>query len=118
MNWGPESPSLRKTDQNNQRSPNLSDFKDFCRVDLQLTEGTASLHARQIKKHLEAIRKEPKAVTKEDLRAYLMSIKENMAPSTYKNILASLKRYYRDFLGKQDLVETFKFPELNFKLVD
>ncbi len=44
-----------------------------------------------------------------------MSIKESMAPSTYKNILASLKRFYRDFLGIQNLVNTFKFPELNFK---
>jgi len=82
---------------------------------LQLTESTAELHARLIKKHLEAIRKKPRAVTKEDLRTYLMSIKESMAPSTYKNILASLKRFYRDFLGIQNLVNTFKFPELNFK---
>jgi len=84
-------------------------------VDLQLTESTAELHARLIKKHLEAIRKEPTTITKEDLRTYLMSIKESMAPSTYKNILASLKRFYRDFLGMQELVETFKFPQLNFK---
>jgi integrase len=84
-------------------------------VDLQLTENTAELHARLIKKHLEAIRKKSRAVTKEDLRTYLMSIKESMAPSTYKNILASLKRFYRDFLGMKSLVESFKFPELAFK---
>jgi integrase len=82
---------------------------------LQLTEGTSELHARLIKKHLEAICKEPKVVTIEDLRAYLKNVKISMAPSTYKNILASLKRFYRDFLGMKDLVESFKFPEQDFK---
>ena len=84
-------------------------------MDLQLTEGTSKLHVRLIKKFLEVIHKEPRDVTKTELRQYLKSIKTSMAPSTYKNILASLKRYYRDFLGMKDLVNTFKFPELNFK---
>jgi len=84
-------------------------------VDLQLTEGTSELHARLIKNFLKAIRKEPREITKAELRQYLKSIKTSMAPSTYKNILASLKRYYRDFLDMKDLVQTFKFPRLNFK---
>jgi len=84
-------------------------------VDLQLCESTANLHVRLIKKNLEAIHKNPMAVTKEDLRAYLIKVKSSMAPSTYKNILASMKRFYRDFLGMKGLVESFKFPEINFK---
>ena len=82
---------------------------------MQLTESTAELHARLIKNFLEVVRKEPGEVTRVELRQYLKSIKTRMASSTYKNILASLKRFYRDFLGLKDLVESFKFPQMNFK---
>jgi len=85
---------------------------------LQLTESTAEVHARLIKRFLNFVKKEPRTVTREDIRQYLMGIKKSMAPSTYKNILASLKRFYRDFLGMQGLVETFKFPELSFKPIE
>jgi len=81
---------------------------------LQLTEGTSELHVRLIKKFLQAIHKKPGEVTKAELRQYLKSVKTSMAPSTYKNILASLKRFYRDFLGMKDL-ESFRFPEQGFK---
>jgi integrase len=96
-------------------SPSLIEFKDFCRVDLQLTEGTSELHARLIKNFLQVVHKGPRDITKADLRQYLKSTKISMAPSTYKNILASLKRFYRDFLGMKDLVESFRFPEQGFK---
>jgi len=82
---------------------------------LQLTEGTSELHARLIKNFLQVVHKGPRDITKADLRQYLKSIKISMAPSTYKNILASLKRFYRDFLGMKDLVESFRFPEQGFK---
>jgi len=49
------------------------------------------------------------------LRNYLLSIKKQYATTTYKNILSSLKRYYRDFLNKPKLVESFKFPQIPFK---
>ena len=84
-------------------------------IDLQLTESTAELHTRLIKHFLAEIKKPARAVTKEDLRQYLKSIKESMASWTYKNTLSSLKRFYRDFLGISDLVNTFKFPRPSFK---
>ena len=37
------------------------------------------------------------------------------APSIYKNVLASLKRFFRDYMGQKDLVESFKFPHQVFK---
>jgi len=98
-----------------QRKPNLSDFKDFCRVDLQLTEGTSELHARLIKNFLQMVHKDPRDVTQAELRQYLKNIKISMAPSTYKNILAALKRFYRDFLAIKNLVESFRFPAQSFK---
>jgi hypothetical protein len=57
-NRGPERPRLSENDLKYQRSPNLTTFKDFCIVDLQLTESTAELHARLIKKFLKTLRNE------------------------------------------------------------
>jgi integrase len=85
---------------------------------LQLAEGTSELHARLIKKFLQLVHKDPRKITKTELRHYLKSIKTSMAPSTYKNILASLKRFFRDFLGMKDLVESFRFPEQGFKPIE
>jgi hypothetical protein len=115
LNRGPERPRLSKIDLECQKSPNLGAFKDFCIVDLQLMESTAQVHTRIIKKFLGAVHKHPKAVTREDLRKYLKSIKENMASYTYKNHLSALKRYYRDFLGMKYLVSSFKYPPKSFK---
>jgi integrase len=115
LNRGPERPRLSRIDLECQRSPNLSVFKDFCIVDLQLRESTAKVHTRLIKKFLKTIRKAPNTVTKEDLRQYLKIIKTNMAPYTYKNHLSALKRFYRDFLGMDYLVNTFKYPSISFK---
>ena len=114
-NRGPERPRHSETDQNSQKSLNLSDFKDFCIVDLQLDRSTAELHARLIKHFLTKIKKPARAVTKEDLRQYLKSIKESTGLWTYKNTLSSLKRFYRDFLCTENLVDAFKFPRPPFK---
>ncbi len=115
MNRGPERPRLPENDSNSQRLPDLRAFQDFCVVDLQLMESTAKVHSRLIKKFLITVHKDPNAITREDLRKYLKSIKENMAPYTYKNNLSALKRFYRDFLGMKDLVESFKYPPRSFK---
>ena len=45
----------------------------------------------------------------------MKEIKKNSEPSTYKNELASLKRFYRDYLGMADVVSSFKFPSRSFK---
>jgi integrase len=78
-------------------------------------ESTAEVHGRLIKNFLKTLRKAPSFVTKEDLRQYLKAIKENKAPYTYKNHLSALKRFYRDFLGMENLVDTFKYPHISFK---
>jgi integrase len=78
-------------------------------------ESTAKVHTRLIKKFLKTLHKPPEEVTREDLRKYLKSIKENMAAYTYKNNLSALKRYYRDFLGMNYLVDSFRYPPKSFK---
>ena len=39
----------------------------------------------------------------------------NVGTSTYSNTLKSLKVFFRDFLNKPDIVETFRFPKQNYK---
>jgi len=56
----------------------------------------------------------PESVTDRDLRSYLNHFRE-MSPYTYKNILSALKRYFRDYLKKDYLVESFKFPKKPWK---
>lgn len=116
MNRGPERPRFPEPEHECQRVPNLDAFKDFCIVDLQLMESTAEVHTRLIKKFLKTIQKAPNTVTREELREYLKPIKENMSAYTYKNNLAALKRFYRDFLGMKHLVNSFKYPTRNFIL--
>jgi site-specific recombinase XerD len=98
-----------------QKKPDLEAFKDFCKIDLNLTESTCYLHARLIRKFLQTINKDPRTATRFELRQYLMQIKDANATSTYKNVLSSLKRFYRDFLGMKDMVNSFRFPSLAFK---
>jgi len=60
------------------------------------------------KRFLEATEKDPAQVTSEDLRAYPAQFKKR--PNTYANVLKSLKVFFRDFLDKPNVVESFKFP--------
>ena len=43
-----------------------------------------------------------------------MEIKKTMSASTYKNQLASLKKYFGDYLGMEHLVDSFKYPSRTF----
>jgi integrase len=38
-----------------------------------------------------------------------------MSPNTYKNVLSALKRFFRDYMKKKHLVESFKFPKKPWK---
>jgi site-specific recombinase XerD len=83
-------------------------------VDLNLSESTSERHADRVRKFLEVVKKDPRAVSKTELREYLKSIKTVWKASTYKNVLASLKRFYRDYLERIDLVESFTFPPRSY----
>jgi len=85
-------------------------------VDLQLKENTAHRHMQRIEALLNNAEKPISTITKEDLRNYLLRIKENCDPYTYKNHLGSLKRFFRDFMNRKGLVETFQFPKIPFEL--
>jgi site-specific recombinase XerD len=112
LNRGLESPSLQESYSCDKI---LSDFEEFCLTDLQLSSGTVRLHKRLIEGLLHFIAREPRTVSVEQLRDYLKSVREGVAGSTYKNTLAALKRFYRDFLKMKDLTESFRFPQRTLK---
>jgi len=90
------------------------EFEKFCRIDLKLAPKTASDHARQIKKFLLKVSGEPSEITREQIRDYLMSFADCSA-TVYKNLLSALKRYFRDYLDREDLVRSFRFPRHEYK---
>jgi integrase len=95
----------------------LSDFERFLSVDLQLGPLTVAAHRRKIKRFVDWLGKSPLDLSVEDIRRYLEFEKERAAPKHYVNILSALRRFYRDFLRRPDLVESFVFPQIPLKLV-
>jgi integrase len=92
----------------------LRDFEGFCRIDRQLGDRTARGHVWQMGRLLDALRKDPRTITRDDLRSYLAGF-EGKAPATYANALKSLKVFFRDYLGRAEVVQTFRFPRKEFK---
>jgi len=87
-------------------------FKEFCEVDLQLSERTTKDHAWRIKRVLKALEKTPSEISSQDIRGYLIDFKKSHAPATYAGVLKSLKVFFRDFLQRETVVKTFKFPSI------
>jgi len=83
----------------------VSEFKEFCEVDLQLSELTVNGHVRQIKRLFKNVQR----FTREDIRGFLMKFKDK-SPNTYANVLKSLRVFFRDFQRRPDLVQSFRFP--------
>jgi integrase len=92
----------------------LRDFEGFCHIDRQLSDRTARGHVWQIGRLLDALRKDPRTMTRDDLRSYLAGF-EGKAPATYANALKSLKVFFRDHLGHAEVVQTFRFPKKEFR---
>ena len=94
----------------------LSQFKEFCRIDRNLSERTVSLNSGypfQVRRFLESINKHPTQVTADDVRSFLSKFQDRSA-STRANILKALKIFFRDFLKMPEVVETFKFPKRTY----
>jgi len=53
-------------------------------------------------------------ITIEDVRRYLEFYRTTKAIKSYANLLCSLKRYFRDYLHKDYLVESFEFPNIEY----
>ncbi|MDI6820030.1 MAG: tyrosine-type recombinase/integrase [Candidatus Hodarchaeaceae archaeon] len=90
----------------------LEKFKKFCTIDLSLSEATAQDHCREIKRFLRWLN--GAEVSTDVIRDYLAGFKDSSA-STRANILKAFRRFFRDFLGRGEIVATFKLPRQEFK---
>jgi integrase len=92
----------------------LTRFREFLKVDLRRSDKTAYEHTYYIKKFLNELPKPVESATVEDVREYLKGLK-SVSSAQYKNILMSLKVFFRDFLKMPEVVSSFKFPHQVFK---
>ena len=94
----------------------LERFRDFVLVDLRRDKKTTHDHIYYVRKFLEQLSKPVDTIVIDDVRAYFRALNRASASChTYKNTLSALKVFFRDFLAKPQLVESFKFPRPPFK---
>ena len=67
-----------------------------------------------VEKFLKVVTNNLSEISREDIRSYLKGL-NGAGTATYSNTLKSLKVFFRDFLNKSDIVETFRFPRQNYK---
>jgi len=90
----------------------LTDFRRFCEVDLQLGKWAIRGHVTNTRNFLRWLG--DREFSTEAIREYLGTLKEKSA-STRANVIKSLRRFFRDFLGQGELVASFKLPRSEFK---
>jgi site-specific recombinase XerD len=93
----------------------LRKFQRFCDVDLQLSRRTVKDHRSRIKRFLSALKKDASEISREDSREYLSHFKQGRAPATYSGMLKSLRVFFQDFVGKPNVIVSFRFPTIPFK---
>jgi integrase len=103
---------LRMENRENERI--IEDFEDFLIVDRQLAERTVERHLLEIRRFFKNSDFDPINATKADIRSYLMKFR-NWSTYSYANMLKALRIFYRDYLGKKEVIEGFKFPNHPFK---
>jgi len=59
---------------------------------------------------LKSVNKEVQDIEVNDIQDFMLGIKEKRTLATYKNFISMLKIFFRDFLGKGDMIKGFKFP--------
>jgi integrase len=92
----------------------LQRFYDFQIVDLRRAKRTAYEKVWFIRKLLKTLKKNPNEITREDLRAFLKTL-EDYSAAYYKNALMAIKVFFRDYMEKPELVESFRFPHQVYK---
>jgi len=91
-------------------------FREFCEIDRQSANRTIAdycEHLVKLGRFLESLDKHPIQATTQDLRTFLSKYQDK-SPSTRANILKALKIFYRAFLKRPQLVESFKFPKRTY----
>ena len=93
----------------------LEAFSEFLTVDLCRNKRTVEekvYYAKKFLGWLKANHKSLNDVSHENVRAYLKGIDKK---PTYINTLKSLKIFFRDFLKRPQVIESFRFPKQVFK---
>jgi site-specific recombinase XerD len=90
----------------------LTEFREFLPIDLTQSIRTIKTHNMLVCKFLRETGKPPSNITEHDIRGYLSKLRGTSKAKTYNNMLGSLKRYFKDFLKRPEVVESFKFVEV------
>ncbi len=96
-------------------SINTDNFAKFLCVQKNLADATVKNHIRYLNVFLKAVGNPIDTITTSEVQDFMLAIKETKAPETYKNYLAMLKILFRDYLGREDIIKGFKFPQMQFK---
>jgi integrase len=80
-----------------------------------MEEYTAKTHCWTIGCFLRETGKAPNEISKLDVRNFLLRQMETKSESTVNNYLKTLKRFFRDYLHRADVVESFRFKQPEFK---
>ena len=86
------------------------------RIDRQLGERTVERHLIELRRLFENSGFNPLEASKTDIRNYLMKLRD-MPPNSYANVLKTLRIFYRDYLGRREVVEGFEFPNRPINMV-
>jgi integrase len=73
------------------------------------------IHKTYVKSFIRNLNKPLEGVTDTDVRDFLSRYREK-SPYTYANALKAMKIFVGDFLKKQSIVESFRFPSIPYKM--
>jgi integrase len=90
----------------------LDDFESFMQVERQLSKRTVYCHRMYVSKLIEASGEG--GVGPEEIRGFMRGYM-GQSVSGYSNALKAMRVFFRDYLGRGDLVEGFRFPAVPFK---
>jgi integrase/recombinase XerD len=93
----------------------IKSFEEFCNIDRQLLKSTIVVHRTFVKAFIRNLNKPLEGVTDTDVRDFLSRYKEK-SPYTYANALTAMKIFVGDFLKKKNIVESFRFPSIPYKM--
>ena len=94
---------------------NMKDFSDFLEVDLGLARSTVNKHIKRLTQLLDYVNKPLDQINTKDIRGFLKAMKGEYVESSYSSFIKMLRRVFRDYLGREELIRTFKFPTVNPK---
>jgi hypothetical protein len=85
-------------------------FDKFSLIQRNFNRATVKNHVRYLDIFLKSANKNIQEINVSDIQDFMLEIKEKRTLATYKNYLSMLKIFFRDFLGKGDVIKDFKFP--------